>query len=174
MVGGEGPCAPHLSRKLLSVPCAPRVSYKGSLQGSSQERDCCAHLRAVVWMSRQDGRRPVELLQKHDAYHLMRPGRSPKSDPDLFLGAQFGRKSVRAADHEHGVWDRLIPPAAKAQGQVLTSNVLAAFVHSDKHGVWRDCGGYRCGCHGTASWRVAGTGVAALIEMVPATAELAA
>src|SRR6201984_2949460 len=156
MVGGEGPCALHLSRKLLSVPCAPRVSYKGSLQGSSQERDCCAHLRAVVWMSRQNGRRPVELLQKHDAYQLMRPDRSPKSDPGLFLGAQFGRKSVRAADHEHSVWDRLIPPAAKAKGQRLAVNIFAAFVQRDKYGVFRDCGRDRGGLLGDACGWVAG------------------
>src|SRR5579883_1849968 len=104
----------------------------------------------------------------------MRPGRSPKSDPGLFLAAQFGRKSVRAADHEYSIWNRLIPQAAEALGQRLTADIFAAFVERDKHGVFRDCGRDRRGLLRDARSCVAGAAFRNFVNLEAAKAELAA
>ena len=51
-------------------------------------------------MAGQNGRGAVNLFQKHDANHLMRPSRSAKRHSQFALALQIGRKSVRAADDE--------------------------------------------------------------------------
>src|SRR3981081_1974465 len=68
---------------------------------------------AVIRVAGQNGRGAINLFQKHDAYHLMRPGRGAERNAELCLAPQIGRKSVRAADQKKSVRDRLIPPAAK-------------------------------------------------------------
>ena len=74
-------------------------------------------LRAVIGVAGQNGRGPVNLLQKHDANHLMRPGRGAERDRQLCLAPQIGRKSVRAADHENSVGDLLRPASGRDGGQ---------------------------------------------------------
>src|SRR5579871_5799013 len=97
-------------------------------------------LRAMIGVACQNRRGPVELLQKHDADHLMRPGRRPEGDPDLCLASQFGRKSVRAANDENSVGDGLVSPLAQLAGKRGTVDIVAPLVEGDKHGVFRDCG----------------------------------
>src|SRR6202035_1830388 len=75
--------------------------------------------RAMVGVTRQDGRGPVNLFQKHDANHLVRPGRGTERHAEFCFAPQIRRKSVRAADHENSIGDRLIPPAAKMPGKSL-------------------------------------------------------
>src|SRR5438034_1236210 len=72
---------------------------------------------AVIGVARQYGRGPVNLFQKHDARHLVRPGSGAERDAQFCLAPQIRRKSVRATDHENSVGDRLIPPAAKMPGK---------------------------------------------------------
>src|ERR1700687_6381228 len=62
-------------------------------------------LRAVIRMARQNGRGPIDLFQKHDANHLMRPGRGTERKAQLSLAPQIGRKAVRAADDANRVGD---------------------------------------------------------------------
>ncbi len=62
-------------------------------------------LRAMVGMAGQNGRGPVNLFKKHDANHLMRPGRRAERNAQFSLALQIGRKSVRASDHENCVGD---------------------------------------------------------------------
>src|SRR5258708_21536267 len=72
-----------------------------------------ASLRAVIGMAGQDGRGPINLFQKHDPYHLMRPGRSAERHAQLGLAPQIARKSVRAAYRANSITVLLIPPAAR-------------------------------------------------------------
>src|SRR5260370_42369605 len=83
----------------------------------------CSSLRfrlrrsAMRRVAGQNGRGAVNLFQKHDAYDLMRPGRGAERKLELRLAPQIGRKSVRAADQEKSIRDRLIAPAPKMPGK---------------------------------------------------------
>src|SRR6195256_2309765 len=94
---------------------------------------------AVIGMARQYGRGPVNLFQKHDAHHLVRPGSGAECDAQFCLAPQIRRKSVRAADHKNSVGDRLTPPAAKMPGKIRTVDIVAAFVERHQHGFRRNC-----------------------------------
>ena len=74
-------------------------------------------LRAMVGVAGQNGRGPVNLFKKHDADHLMRPGRRAERNAQFSLALQFGRKSVRAADHENSVGDPPRPAIGRAAGR---------------------------------------------------------
>jgi hypothetical protein len=78
----------------------------------------------------QNGRGPVNLFQKHDADHLMRPGRRAERNAQFSLALQIGRKSVRAADCENSVGASLVAPAAEMAGKCGAVDVLAALVES--------------------------------------------
>src|SRR5882724_12758427 len=84
--------------------------------------------RAVIWVTRQNGRGPIKLFQKHDANHLMRPGRGSERKRELCLALQIRRKSVRAADCENSVCNRLIPPTAKPVRKSGAVDVVAALI----------------------------------------------
>ena len=96
-------------------------------------------LSAVIGVARQNGRGPINLFQKHDANHLMRPGRGAECNAQLCLAPQIGRKSVRPADHENSVGDRLIPPAAKMPGKSRAVDIVPAFIERHQDGFCRDC-----------------------------------
>src|SRR5687767_13110382 len=65
---------------------------------------------AVIWVARDDGHRPVELLQRHHAHQLMRPGGRAEADRDGGLVAERRGESVGAADDErHGGLALLAP-----------------------------------------------------------------
>src|SRR5689334_22815959 len=100
-----------------------------------------SHSDAVIGVSRQNCGGPVKLLEKQDAYDLMRPGCSPKSNSELRLALQFGRKSVRTADYENGICHGFVAPAAEMSGKSGAVDVLAAFVERDQHGFFWDGAG---------------------------------
>src|SRR6266404_9137822 len=83
-------------------------------------------LRAMVGVAGQNGRGSVNLFQKHDADHLMRPGRRAERDAQFSLALQIGRKSVGAADYEDSVGASLVAPAAEMAGKRGAIDVLAA------------------------------------------------
>src|SRR6266436_153444 len=95
---------------------------------------CWRGLRAVIRVTRQNGRGPINLFQEHDANYLVRPGRRTERNAQLCLAPQIGRKSVRAADHENIVGDRLIPPGAKMAGKSGAVDVFAAPVECHQSG----------------------------------------
>ncbi len=86
----------------------------------------------MVGMTRQNGRGPVNLFQKHDANHLVRPGRGAERHPQLCHAPQIGRKSVRAADYENSIGDLIIPPAAQMPGKSAAVDIFAALVERDQ------------------------------------------
>src|SRR5712671_571871 len=94
---------------------------------------------AVIEVARQYGRGPVNLFQKHDAHHLVRPGSGAECDAQFCLAPQIRRKSVRAADHENSVGDRLIPPAGKMPGKNCAVDIVAALIQRHQHRFCRDC-----------------------------------
>src|SRR5450432_4233859 len=87
-----------------------------------------AGLAAVVRMARQNGRGPINLFQKHDSNHLMRPGRRAERNCKLRFAPQIGRKSVRAANCKNSVGDLVVPPAAKMPGKCGAVEIVAALV----------------------------------------------
>ncbi len=89
---------------------------------------CVSALCTVIGVTRQNGRGPINLFQKHHANHLMRPCRGAERELELCHAPQFGRKSVRAADRENSVGDRLIAPAAKMPGKSGAVDAVAALV----------------------------------------------
>src|SRR6266700_2755141 len=89
---------------------------------------------AVIGMARHNGRGPIKLFQKHDANHLVRPGRGAEGDAELGLTPQFRRKSVRAADHENSAAGALIAPTPEVPGKYGAVDVLAALVERHQHG----------------------------------------
>src|ERR1700710_1695245 len=68
----------------------------------------------------------------------MRPGRGAERDTELCLAPQIGRKSVRAADHENSVRDRLIPPAPKMPGKRRAVDAFSAFIERHQDRFFRD------------------------------------
>src|SRR3954447_18135201 len=85
-------------------------------------------LGTMVGVAGQNGRGPVNLFQKHDANHLVRPGGGAERNSQLSPAPQIGRKSVRAADHENSIGDRIVPPAAKMSGKSAAVDVVAALI----------------------------------------------
>src|SRR5690349_8005481 len=60
----------------ISPNSGDRRSFARTLLIRSRRRVQPSALTAVIRMAGQDGRGPVDLLQQHDAYHLMRPSGS--------------------------------------------------------------------------------------------------
>ena len=85
-------------------------------------------------MARQNGRGPINLFQKHDANHLMRPGRRAERNAKLCFAPQIGRKSVRAANCKNSVGDLIVPPAAKMPGKCGAVEIVAALVERHQGG----------------------------------------
>src|SRR4051795_10098268 len=94
---------------------------------------------AVIGMAGQYSRGPVNLFKKHDADHLMRPGRRAERNAQSSLALQIGRKSVRAADRENCVGNPLIPPIAELPGEARAIDALAMLVQRHQHGFLRYC-----------------------------------
>src|ERR1700681_3881979 len=131
-------------------------------------------LRAVIRVTRQDGRGPINLFQQHDANHLMRPGRGAERHPELCLPPQIGRKSVRAADHENSVGHLFVPPAAKMAGKSGTVEIVAAFVERHHDGFRWNYGRNRGGFLGHPGCGVARAAFANFMNFEAAKAEFAA
>src|SRR6185437_7642119 len=71
---------PQMMRKTATGGVETRIGLRISLRRTQDRTQVSAFvvgagvvLRAVVRMARQDGRGPINLFQKHDANHLMRP-----------------------------------------------------------------------------------------------------
>ena len=128
----------------------------------------------MIWMARQNGGSPINLFQKHDANHLMRPGRGAECNPDLCLAPQIGRKSVRAADQENCVGNRFVPPAAKMTGESRAVEVVAALIQRHQHGFFGDRSRYRRGFLSDAGGGIAGAALGNFMDLQAAKTELAA
>src|SRR5438309_264164 len=111
-----------------------------ALTASIREVLSLAASGAVIGMPGQNGRGPIKLFQKHDANHLVRPGRGAECNAEFRLTPQFGRKSVGAADHENSVACPLIPPAGQIPGKYGAVDVLAMLVERHQHGFFGDRG----------------------------------
>src|SRR5262249_18924509 len=85
-------------------------------------------LGAMVRVARQNGRGPVNLFKKHDANHLVRPGRRTECDTQLSPALQIGRKSVSATDCENSIGDPVVPPAAEFSRKGHAVDALAALI----------------------------------------------
>ena len=83
------------ARGVMVRACIPRCLHRIRFKPSVPLR-----LSAMIRVAGQNGRGAINLFQKHDAYHLMRPGRSTEREPELCLAPQIGRKSVRSADQK--------------------------------------------------------------------------
>src|SRR5205085_6216770 len=77
---------------------------------------------------------PVNLFQKHDADHLMRPGGGAERKLECSLTPQFGRKSVRAADCENSVLNSLVAPPRQKTGERGAVQAVAALVQCNQRG----------------------------------------
>src|ERR1700752_4622476 len=85
-------------------------------------------LGAMVRGARQNGSGPVNLFEKHDANHLMRPGRRAKCNTQVSPALQIGRKPVRASNCENSIGDPIVPPAAELSRKRHAVNALAALI----------------------------------------------
>ena len=120
-------------------------------------------LGAVIRVAGQNSGGPVNLFQKHDANHLVRPSGGTERNSQSSPAPQIGRKSVRAADHENSIGDRIVPPAAKMAGKSAAVDVVAALIQRHQHGFFgnrgRNRGGflrYPGGGVAAAIWAIAG------------------
>src|SRR5258708_16049628 len=141
---------------------------------ASNPNQCWRGLRAVIRVARQNGRGPIDLFQQHDADHLVRPSRGTERNAELCLAPQIGRKSVRAADHENSVGDRLIPPGAKMPGKSDAVDILAALVERHESGFRRDCGRNHARFLGNPGCGIAGAAFGNFMNLEAAKPEFAA
>src|SRR5665647_2877180 len=141
----------------------------GAFQGSHWRG-----LRAMIGMTGQNGRGPIILFQKQDANHLVRPGRAAERNAEFCFAPQIGRKSVRAADHENSVGDRIVPPAAEMPGKSGAVDVVTALVQRHQDGFRRYCGRNRGGFLGHPGRGVAGAALGDFLDIEAAKAEFAA
>src|SRR5260370_10359358 len=129
---------------------------------------------AVIGMAGQNGRGPIYLFQKHDADHLMRPGRRAERNAQFSLALQIGRKSVRAADCENSICASLIAPATEMAVKRGAIDVLAALVERHKYVFFR----YQCrdrgGLFGNAAGRITPPALRNFMNLKAAKAKLAA
>jgi hypothetical protein len=65
-------------------------------------------LGAVIGVTGQNGRGPVDLFQQHDADKLVRPGRGAEGELRRGLVAQRRRQTAIAADDEHRRWAAVV------------------------------------------------------------------
>src|SRR5882724_6369058 len=130
--------------------------------------------RAMVGVTRQDGRGPVDLFQKHDANHLVRPGRGAERQPQLRHAPQIRRKSVRATDYENSIGDLIIPPAAKMPGKSPAVEIVAVLIERDQQGFYRDRSRNRRGLLGNPGGCVACPALRYLDNLKAAESEFAA
>src|SRR5882757_8053237 len=131
-------------------------------------------LGAVIGVACQNGRGPVDLFQKHDANHLMRPGRRAERNAQFSLALQIGRKSVRAADRENCIGDSLIPPIAEMPGETRAIDALAMLVQRHQYGFLRYCRRNRRGFLRYPGRGVARAAFGNFMDREAAKAELAA
>src|ERR1700674_1227933 len=130
--------------------------------------------RAMVGMTRQDGRGPVDLFQKHDANHLVRPGRGAERHPQLRHAPQIRRKSVRATDYENSIGDLIIPPAAKMPGKSAAVEIVAVLIERDQQGSCGNCRRNRRGLLGHPGGGVARPAFRYFMSLKAAKSEFAA
>src|SRR5882757_7680463 len=104
----------------------------------------------------------------------MRPGRRAERDRERSLAPQIGRKSVRAANCENCVGDRLIAKAAQMLGKSRAVDALAALVERHQHGFFRDLRRNRAGFLRHPGYCVACTAFRNFTNLEAAKAELAA
>ena len=98
-----------LARKVsFAVAAIMRSRFRRVVQGL---------LRAMIGVAGQNRRRPINLLHQHDPHQLMGPGRRAEGEHCLDRAPQFGRKSVRSADHEYNVRGRFVSPSAELFGE---------------------------------------------------------
>jgi hypothetical protein len=119
---------------------------------------CLVHLcasGAVIGVPSQNGRGPIKLFQKHDANHLVRPGRGAERQSQFCHAPQFGRKSVRPADYENTVGDLVVSPTAKMPGKGLAVDIVTPLVERDQDGFFRNRGRNRVGLFGDARTGIA-------------------
>ena len=79
-------------------------------------------------MSGQDRKGPINLLQQHDSYELMGPGRSPEGEAQVRLLAQHLSKAFGTADDEKNVGASGIVPGTQPARESLAGNIVAASV----------------------------------------------
>ena len=92
--------------------------------------------RAVIRVAGQNGRGPINLFQKHDANHLMRPGRRAERNASLALRRKSGEspsappimKIVLATDSSRQ------RPSCRAKAGAV--DVLAALVQRHQHRIF--------------------------------------
>src|SRR5664279_305043 len=90
-------------------------------------------------MAGQNGGGSINLFQKHDAYHLVRPGRGAERYAEPAFAPQIGRKSVRATNHENSVAYRFVAPAAKMPGKSGAVDIVTALIQRHQDGFRRNC-----------------------------------
>src|SRR4051812_30078512 len=88
----------------------------------------------MIGVAGKDGRGAIELLGKHDAAKLMRPGHGAEADDQVGGSAQGGMVAVRSADEERQAAPVFIPKADKSRRELLGGEVLAALVERDQRG----------------------------------------
>src|SRR3954452_3994364 len=125
-------------------------------------------------MAGQNGGGPIKLFQKHDADHLMRPGRRAERDRELGLTAQFGRKSVRPSDHENSMTGTLVAPAPEMPCEYGRIQILAALVQRHQDRFFGNMRGDRRGLFGHPRCRIARAAFGQFVDGELAESELAA
>src|SRR3954467_15067440 len=90
-------------------------------------------LGTMVGVAGQNGGGPVNLFKKHDADHLMRPGRRAERNAQSSLALQIGKKSGRADDLENVTGDPLIPPLDDLPRKSRAIDALAVLVQRHQY-----------------------------------------
>ena len=128
----------------------------------------------MIGVARQNGRGPINLFQKHDANHLVRPGRGAERQTELGHAPQIGRKSVRAADRKNSAGGLFVPPAAEMPGQSGAVEIVATLIERHQHGFIGIAAEIAAGLLGHPGRGVAGAAFGDFMNIEAAKAEFAA
>src|SRR5580692_2858425 len=95
---------------------------------------------AMIRMPGQDGRSPVNLLQKHDSHKLVRPGRGSECGHEVGAAPQGLADAVSAPDRKTKRPACAVAPAAQPNRQAIAAEIFAAAVKHDGDGAVRHNG----------------------------------
>src|ERR1700687_2779226 len=140
--------------------CFPELRWRGS--------------NAVIGVPRKYGGGPINLFQKHDANHLVRPSSGAERNVQFCLAPQIGRKSVRAANHENSIGTLCTRQTAKMPGKSCAVDAVAALVERYQHRFSGNCRRYSGGFVGHPGCGVAGATFGNFLDLKAAKTEFAA
>lgn len=85
----------------------------------------------MIGVTGENRERPIDLLGRHDAHQLVRPGHGTEREDEIGFGAEVGIESVGTADDETDLRHALIAVATELGGKLRSRKTFAALVAGD-------------------------------------------